>query len=63
MRYHAQRKHELLDECPQYRATLFRRIHRLWCTVLHKHIMPGTVDFFKLFLSFHQLVGLYLTWI
>jgi len=42
------------------RANLFRRIHRLCCTVLHKHIMPGTVDFFKLFLSFHRLVGLYL---
>src|SRR2546421_8999282 len=41
------------------RAKLFRRIHRLCCTVLHKHIMPGTVDFFKLFLSFHRLVGLY----
>lgn len=43
------------------RAKLFRRIHRLCCTVLHKHIMPGTVGFFKLFLSFHRLVGLYLT--
>jgi len=41
------------------RATLFRRIHRLCCTVLHKHIMPGTVVFSMLFLSFHRLVQLY----
>ena len=41
-------------------AKLFRRIHRLCCTVLHKHIMPGTVVFFKLFLSFHRLAGFYL---
>src|SRR5438034_1905651 len=26
------------------RAKLFRRIHRLCCTVLHKHIMPEAVD-------------------
>src|SRR6266480_7246537 len=41
------------------RAKLFRRIHRLCCTVLHKHIMPEAVDFFKPFSSFHRLVGLY----
>src|SRR5260221_6096333 len=29
------------------RAKLVRRVHRLWCTVLHTHIMPRTVDFFK----------------
>src|SRR5438876_10783733 len=41
------------------RAKLLRRFHRLWCTLLHKHIMPEAVLFFKLFLSFHRLVGLY----
>ncbi len=29
------------------RAELFRRVHWLCCTVLHKHIMPRTVDFFN----------------
>jgi hypothetical protein len=29
------------------RAKFFRRVHRLWCTVLHKHIMPRTVNFFN----------------
>jgi hypothetical protein len=33
------------------RAKLFRRVHRLWCTVLHKHIMPRTVNFFNLSLQ------------
>src|SRR5437588_4070965 len=42
------------------RAKLLRRIHWLCCTLLHKHIMPGTVAFFKPFLSFHRLVELYL---
>ena|SRR5438552_18944832 len=29
------------------RAKLFRRVHRLCCTLLHKHIMPWTVTFFQ----------------
>ena len=29
------------------RAKLLRRIHRLWCTVLHKHILPRSVAFFN----------------
>src|SRR5260370_40323392 len=35
-------------------ATLFRRVHRLCCLVLQKHIMPRTVVFFKPSSSFHQ---------
>jgi hypothetical protein len=40
------------------RAQLVRRVHRLWCPVLQKHILPRTVVFFKPY-SFHQLVGFY----
>src|SRR2546430_5749692 len=29
------------------RAKYFRRVHWLWCTVLHKHILPETLDFFN----------------
>jgi len=29
------------------RAKLVRRVHRLCCTLLHKHIMPWTVAFFN----------------
>jgi hypothetical protein len=43
----------------QIRAKLFRRVHWLCCTVLHKHIMQWTVTFFKLLPHFHRLVGLY----
>src|SRR6266851_10380444 len=42
------------------RAKLFRRVHRLWCTVLHTHSMPWTVAFFKPPPQFHRLVGSYL---
>src|SRR5260370_32356962 len=38
-------------------ANLFRRVHRLCCTVLQKHILPRTVVFFKPSSYFHQLVG------
>ncbi len=41
------------------RAKCFRRVHWLWCTVLHKHILPGILDFFNS-LPLHQLVGSYL---
>jgi len=41
------------------RATVFRRVHRLWCPVLQKHILPRTVVFFKPSSSFHQFVGFY----
>ena len=40
-------------------ATLVRRVHRLWCPGLQKHIPPRTVVFFKPSSSFHQLVGFY----
>src|SRR5438270_10265917 len=40
-------------------AKLFRRVHWLCCTLLHKHIMPRTVLFFKPLPQFHWLVGLY----
>jgi hypothetical protein len=43
----------------QIRAKLLGRVHRLLMVLLHKHIMPMRVAFFKLFPSFHQLVGLY----
>ncbi len=43
------------------RATVFRRVHRLCCPVLQKHILPRTVVFFKPSSSFHQLVGFYQT--
>ena len=36
------------------RANLFRCVHRLWCPVLQKHILPRTVVFFKPSSSFHQ---------
>src|SRR5260370_21007604 len=41
------------------RAYLVRRVHRLWCPVLQKHLLPRTVLFFKPSSSFHQLVGFY----
>ncbi len=41
------------------RATVVRRVHRLWCPVLQKHILPRTVVFFKPSSSFHQLAGFY----
>jgi hypothetical protein len=41
------------------RAKWEGRVHWLWCTGFHKHIMPRTVNFFKL-LPFHQLAGSYL---
>src|SRR5258706_13553230 len=41
------------------RAQLVRRVHRLWCPVLQKHLLPRTVVFFKLSSSFHQWVGFY----
>jgi hypothetical protein len=31
----------------QIRAKLLRRVHRLGCVVLHTHIMPRRVAFFK----------------
>jgi hypothetical protein len=36
----------------------FRRFHRL-CACFHMHIVPRTVEIFKPFLLFHQLVWLY----
>src|SRR5258708_10957188 len=41
------------------RAKLFRRVHRLCCVGLHKHIMPRTVLFFNPSPQFHRLVGSY----
>ncbi len=41
------------------RAQLVRRVQRLWCPVLQKHLLPRTVVFFKLSSSFHQWVGFY----
>jgi hypothetical protein len=38
------------------RAKCFRRVHWLWCTVLHKHILPETRDFFNS-PPLHRLVG------
>jgi hypothetical protein len=40
------------------RAKCFRWVHWLWCTVLHKHILPGTLAFFN-FLLLHRIVGSY----
>jgi hypothetical protein len=40
------------------RAKCFRRVHWLWCPVLHKHILPGTRVFFNPPLL-HRLVGSY----
>src|SRR5947209_4049477 len=40
------------------RAKCFRWVHWLWCTVLHKHILPWTLDFFNS-LPLHRLVGSY----
>jgi hypothetical protein len=34
-------------------AKWFRRVHRLCCVGLHKHIMPMDSDFFKLSPQFH----------
>src|SRR3989440_12290263 len=42
------------------RAKCFRRVHWLWCTVLHKHILPETLDFFNS-PPLHRLVGFYPT--
>src|SRR5258708_2027569 len=39
------------------RTKLFRRLHWLWCGVLHAHIMPMGPDFFKS-LPFQQLFRL-----
>jgi hypothetical protein len=43
----------------QVRAKLSRRVHRLFCCVLHTPKMPWTVKFFNIGLLFHQLAGLY----
>src|SRR5205823_1688172 len=40
------------------RAKCFRRVHWLWCTLLHKHILPGTVTSFNPS-SLHRIVGSY----
>jgi hypothetical protein len=42
----------------QIRAKLVGRLHWLFCVVLHRHIMPMGLDFFKS-LSLHRIVGLY----
>ena len=36
-------------------ANLVRRVHRLWCPVLQKHLMPRTVLFFKPSSSFREV--------
>ncbi len=50
-----------LASCRTHRigAKCFRRVHWLWCTLLHKHILPGTLDFFNSPPP-HRLVGSYL---
>jgi hypothetical protein len=40
------------------RAKCSRRVHWLWCTVLHKHILPAAVTFFNS-PPLHRIVGSY----